>query len=178
MFSEELHYKEISEISKLLAARKLSPVELTEYMLQRIQKVDSQLLSYALPTPEVALRQARQAEDQIGRRQILSQLHGIPVAVKDLCYTQGVPTMSGMPMHRNFRPGHDATVVRKLRESGAILIGKLQLTEGAFADHHPDVPPPINPWHRDHWSGASSSGSGVATAAGLCFGSIGSDTGG
>lgn len=178
MFSEELHYKEISEVSKLLATRKLSPVELTEYMLRRIEHVDPQLLSYALPTPEVALHQARLAEEQIGRRQILSQLHGVPIAVKDLCYTEGIPTMAGMPLHRHFRPNYDATVIRKLRESGAILIGKLQLTEGAFADHHPDVPPPLNPWHRDHWSGASSSGSGVATAAGLCFGSLGSDTGG
>ena len=178
MFAEELHYKEITEISKLLVTRKLSPVELTEHMLQRIERLDPQLLSYALPTPEVALQQARQAEEQIGRRQILSQLHGVPVAVKDLCYTEGIPTMSGMPMLRHYRPAYDATAVRKLREAGAVLIGKLQLTEGAFADHHPDVPPPINPWHRDHWAGASSSGSGVATAAGLCFGSLGSDTGG
>lgn len=178
MFSDELHYKQISEIAGLLASRKLSPVELVEHLLHRIDKVDSGLLSYSLVTPEVALQQARLAEEQIGRRQIRSQLHGVPVAVKDLCYTAGIPTMSGMPMHRDFRPGYDATVVRKLREAGAVLIGKLQLTEGAFADHHPDVPPPINPWHRDHWSGASSSGSGVATAAGLCFGSIGSDTGG
>ncbi len=178
MFSEELHYKEIADVAKLLSARKLSPVELTEYMLQRIERIDPALLSYSLPTPEIALQQARAAEEQIGRRQILSPLHGVPVAVKDLCYTEGIPTMSGMPMHRDFRPTVDATVVRKLREAGAVLIGKLQLTEGAFADHHPDVPPPINPWHRDHWSGASSSGSGVATAAGLCFGSLGSDTGG
>ena len=92
MFSEDLHYKEIADIAKLLAARKLSPVELTEYLLQRIEQVDPQLLSYALPTPEIALQQARQAEEQIGRRQILSQLHGVPVAVKDLCYTQGIPT--------------------------------------------------------------------------------------
>ena len=76
-------------------------------------------------------------------------------------------------LHRGFIPSVDATVVRKLREAGAILLGKLQLTEGAFADHHPDVAAPLNPWHRDHWSGASSSGSGVATAAGLCFGSLG-----
>ncbi len=68
--------------------------------------------------------------------------------------------------------------MRKLREAGAVLLGKLQLTEGAFADHHPDIPAPLNPFHRDHWSGASSSGSGVATAAGLCFGSLGTDTGG
>ena len=114
----------------------------------------------------------------IGRRQLLSQLHGVPIAVKDLCYTKGVPTSAGMPLHRDFVPTYDATVVRRLRDAGAVLLGKLQLTEGAFADHHPASTPPVNPWHRDHWSGASSSGSGVATAAGLCFGSLGSDTGG
>jgi amidase len=69
-------------------------------------------------------------------------------------------------------------VVKKLRAAGAIILGKLQLTEGAFADHHPDITPPVNPWNPAHWSGASSSGSGVATAAGLCYGSLGSDTGG
>src|SRR5207237_7080383 len=111
-------------------------------------------------------------------RQVLSQLHGVPIAVKDLCWTEGIATAAGMPLHRDFVPSVDATVVRKLREAGAVLLGKLQLTEGAFADHHPDIAPPVNPWHRDHWSGASSSGSGVATAAGLCFGSLGSDTGG
>ncbi len=178
MFADEIHYKEISEVAKLLATRKLSSVELTEYMLRRIEQLDPQLLSYSLSTPEVALDQARKADDMLGKRQILSPLHGVPIAVKDLCFTEGIPTMAGMPMHKHFRPTYDATVIRKLREAGAVLIGKLQMTEGAFADHHPDVPPPINPWHRDHWSGASSSGSGVATAAGLCFGSLGSDTGG
>ena len=175
---DELHYLEIGELSRLLAARKVSPVELTEDMLRRIERVDPSLKSYALVTPELALAQARAAEQMIGRRQILSQLHGVPVAVKDLCWTEGIATAAGMPLHRDFIPAVDATAVRKLREAGAVLLGKLQLTEGAFADHHPDVAPPVNPWHPDHWSGASSSGSGVATAAGLCFGSLGSDTGG
>ena len=175
---DALHYLEIGELSRLLAARKVSPVELTEEMLRRIERVDPSLKSYALATPELALAQARAAEQMIGRRQILSQLHGVPVAVKDLCWTEGIATAAGMPLHRDFVPTVDATAVRKLREAGAVLLGKLQLTEGAFADHHPDVAAPVNPWHRDHWSGASSSGSGVATAAGLCFGSLGSDTGG
>src|SRR3954451_14729858 len=174
----DVHYLSIAELSRLLAARKLSPVELAEEMLRRIERVDPALKSYALVTPELALAQARVAEQMIGRRQILSQLHGVPIAVKDLCWTEGIATAAGMPLHRDFIPTVDATAVRKLREAGAVLLGKLQLTEGAFADHHPDVPPPVNPWHRDHWSGASSSGSGVATAAGLCFGSLGSDTGG
>ncbi len=178
MDSGELHYLEIAELSRLLASRKVSPVELTQDMLRRIERLDPALKSYALVTPELALEQAREAERMIGRRQILSQLHGVPVAVKDLCWTRGIVTAAGMPLHRDFVPDADATVVKKLREAGAILLGKLQLTEGAFADHHPDIAPPVNPWHRDYWSGASSSGSGVATAAGLCFGSLGSDTGG
>ena len=178
MDAGELHYLEIGELSRLLASRKVSPVELTGDMLRRIERLDPALKAYARVTPELALDQARSAEQMIGRRQILSQLHGVPIAVKDLCFTKGVVTASGMPLHREFVPTIDATVVRKLREAGAILLGKLQLTEGAFADHHPDITPPLNPWHRDHWSGASSSGSGVATAAGLCFGSLGSDTGG
>ena len=174
----DLHYLEIDELSRLLAARKVSPVELTEDLLRRIERLDPALKSYALVTPELALAQARRAEHMIGKRQILTQLHGVPIAVKDLCYTEGIVTAAGMPLHRDFAPAFDATVVRKLREAGAVLLGKLQLTEGAFADHHPDIVPPLNPWHRDHWSGASSSGSGVATAAGLCFGSLGTDTGG
>jgi amidase len=175
---DELHDLEIAELAPLLAARKLSPVELTRALLARIELLDPVLKSYARVTPELALEQAREAERMLGRRQVLSQLHGVPVAVKDLCWTRGVPTAAGMPIHRDFVPTIDATPVRKLREAGAVLLGKLQLTEGAFADHHPDIAPPVNPWHAEHWPGASSSGSGVATAAGLCFGSIGSDTGG
>ncbi|MGZ5891464.1 MAG: amidase [Caldimonas sp.] len=175
---DELHYLEISELARLLASRKVSPVELTENMLRRLETLDPELKSYARVTPALALAQARAAERMIGQRRILSQLHGVPIAVKDLCFTKGVVTASGMPLHRDFVPTLDATVVRKLREAGAVLLGKLQMTEGAFADHHPDIAAPVNPWHRDHWSGASSSGSGVATAAGLCFGSLGSDTGG
>ena len=175
---DELHYLEISELARQVASRKVSPLELTRDLLRRIERLDPQLKSYARVTPELALEQARIAEEMIGRRQILSQLHGIPIAVKDLCNTAGVVTASGMPLHRDFVPAVDATVVRKLREAGAILLGKLQMTEGAFADHHPDIAPPVNPWHRDHWSGASSSGSGVATAAGLCYASLGTDTGG
>ena len=174
----ELHYLEISEAARLLSQRKLSSLELTEHALRRIERLDPALKSYARVTPELALAQAAEADRLLGRRQILSQLHGVPIAVKDLCFTKGIATASGMPLHRGFVPSFDATVVRRLREAGAVLLGKLQLTEGAFADHHPSIAPPVNPWHADHWSGASSSGSGVATAAGLCHGSLGSDTGG
>jgi len=90
----------------------------------------------------------------------------------------GVRTSAGMPIHKDRKPDHDATVVTRLRAAGAVILGKLELTEGAYAAHHPNITDPVNPWNADYWPGVSSSGSGVATAAGLCFGSLGSDTGG
>lgn len=174
----DLHYLELTEVAHLIQTRKVSPVEVTEAMLDRIAAVDGRLHSYALVTAELALEQARRAEEEISRRRYRGALHGVPIGLKDLCYTKGIPTAAGMPIHRNFRPTFDGTVVKRLYDAGAVCVGKLQLTEGAFADHHPDVTVPVNPWHPDHWSGASSSGSGVATAAGLCYASIGSDTGG
>ena len=173
-----LHYLELTELARRLHAKEISPVEATKAQLDRIEALDGALGSYALVTPELAMQQARAAEAEIQRGQIRGPLHGVPIAVKDLCWTTGIDTAAGMTIHRRNKPAEDATVVRKLREAGSVLLGKLQLTEGAFADHHPNVKPPVNPWNKDHWSGASSSGSGVATAAGLCYGSLGSDTGG
>jgi amidase len=102
----------------------------------------------------------------------------VPIAVKDLCWTKGFPTAAGMAIYKDYRPDEDATVVRRLNDAGAVLLGKLQLTEGAYSDHHPSVTPPKNPWNAEYWPGISSSGPGAATAAGLCYGSIASDTGG
>ena len=178
MSANDLHYLDLVDVAQRIKANALSPVVLTEAMLQRIDSLDGGLKSYATVTADLALKQARQAEAEIKRGVYRGPLHGVPIAVKDLCYTRGIPTAAGMAIHKAFEPDHDATVVTRFSEAGAVLLGKLQLTEGAFADHHPSVPPPRNPWHEDHWSGASSSGSGVATAAGLCFASLGSDTGG
>jgi amidase len=174
----ELHWLELTEVAHLIQTRKLSPVELTQAMLRRIESLEPRLHAFATLTPELALEQARRAEQEITARRYKGALHGVPIGLKDLCYTQGIPTAAGMPIHRDFRPAFDGTVVKRLYAAGAVCMGKLQLTEGAFADHHPAVIVPVNPWHRDHWSGASSSGSGVATAAGMCFASLGSDTGG
>ncbi|WP_288049340.1 amidase [Acidiphilium sp.] len=176
--ADELHYLELLELTRRIHAKQISPLEATKAELDRIDVLDKTLRSYALVTADSALEQAREAEAEISRGMIRGPLHGAPIAVKDLCWTKGVPTAAGMPIHRDFRPDQDATVVKKLRDAGAIILGKLQLTEGAYADHHPDIEPPVNPWNAAHWSGASSSGSGVATAAGLCYGSLGSDTGG
>lgn len=178
MATDELHYLDLLEVGRRIQARELSPVEVTEAQLARIDALDGALHSYATVTPERALRQARAAEDEIMRGDIRGPLHGVPIALKDLCWTQGVPTAAGMTIHRDFVPDEDATVTARLAAAGAVCLGKLQLTEGAYADHHPDITPPRNPWNAAHWSGASSSGSGVATAAGLCYGSLGSDTGG
>ena len=178
MSDDELAFLDIAEIAALLHGRKLSPVALTQMMLARIDRLDPRLQAYARLTPELALQQAKDAESLLMQRRILSPLHGVPIALKDLCYTRGIATAAGMPLHQGFVPGFDGTVVSRLRHAGAITLGKLQMTEGAFADHHPDITVPVNPWHAAHWSGASSSGSGVAVAAGLCFGAIGTDTGG
>ncbi len=178
MATDDIHYMELTELTRRMHAKQLSPVEATQAMLSRIAALDGKLHSYALVMSETALAEARQAEGEIARGAIKGPLHGAPIAVKDLCWTKGVPTAAGMTIHHDYKPTEDATVVRGLRDAGAIILGKLQLTEGAYVDHHPKITPPVNPWGAEYWSGASSSGSGVATAAGLCYGSLGSDTGG
>jgi amidase len=178
MADEELAYLELTEVARRIRAGELSAVAVTKAMLDRIARLDGTLGSYALVLPEQALAQARQADAEIAKGKIRGPLHGAPIAVKDLCWMKNVPTAAGMTLYSDFRPEDDATVVTRLQDAGAIILGKLQLTESAYADHHPSITPPKNPWHPDHWPGASSSGSGVATAAGLCYGSLGSDTGG
>lgn len=175
---DDIHWLDMAALARLLHTRLVSPVELTRYMLARIERLDPRLHSFARVTPELALAQAREAEALIMQRRILGPMHGVPIALKDLCFTRGVPAAAGTTVHRDFVPSFDGTVASRLRHAGAVLLGKLQMTEGAFADHHPSVVPPVNPWNAEHWSGASSSGSGVALAAGLCFAAIGTDTGG
>ncbi len=178
MATDDIHYLELTELTRRIHAGELSSVEATQASLARIEALDGRLHSFALVLPEHALEQARAADAQIRGGEIKGPLHGAPIGVKDLCWMQGVPTAAGTIVHRDYRPTKDATVVSRLEAAGAVILGKLQLTEGAYADHHPQVTPPANPWSAAHWSGVSSSGSGSATAAGLCYGSLGSDTGG
>jgi len=178
MPESDLHYSELVEIGRLVQKRELCSVAATQAQLDRIRQLDGQLKSYAYVMTTSALEQARAADQEIAAGKVRGPLHGVPIAVKDLCWTKDAPTAAGMKIYRDNRPREDATVVIKLKEAGAVILGKLQLTEGAYADHHPEVDPPRNPWDARLWSGASSSGSGVATAAGLCYGSLGSDTGG
>jgi amidase len=174
----DLHYLELLEVGRLIQSRELSSLEVTKAQFARIDKVDGALKSYVRVMTDSALAEAARADAEIASGQLRGPLHGVPVGVKDLCWTAGVPTAAGMTLYQDFVPTEDGTVVRKLREAGAVILGKLQLTESAYADHHPSVSPPVNPWNAAHWPGVSSSGSGVATAAGLCYGSLGTDTGG
>ena len=147
-------------------------------MLDRIGKLDPRLKSYATLTPERALADAKRLDAETAAGKSRGPLHGVPIAIKDLCDTEGVPTAAGMAIRRGHVPAKDATVVTRLKQAGAVILGKLQMTEGAYGVHHPSVDPPVNPFNAAYWTGVSSSGSGVATAAGLCFASLGSDTGG
>jgi amidase len=176
--ADELHYLSLDEVARRLKARKLTSVDATRAILDRIQRIDPKLKSYATLTTERALgaAAARDAETMAGTSR--GPLHGVPIAVKDLCNTEGVPTAAGMTIHRGHVPAEDATVVARLKAQGAVVLGKLQMTEGAFGAHHPAIAAPLNPWNAAYWTGSSSSGSGAATAAGLCFASLGSDTGG
>jgi amidase len=173
-----IHFASLTEVAHLIEKREISPVELTRLMLARIENVDAELKSYATVMADSAIAAARKAEQEIAGGMYRGPLHGIPIAVKDLCYTKGTRTMGGLAVFREFTPEFDATVVSRLAQAGTVLLGKLNLTEGAMGGYHREFDIPVNPWGAEYWSGASSSGSGVATAAGLCFASLGSDTGG
>ena len=175
---QELHFLSIQELALQLQSRALSPVDVTRHLLDRISQIDGYLKSYATLTPQQALADARTAERDIRAGKYRGPLHGVPIGIKDLCYTKGIRTMGGMAVRRDFVPGFDATVVSKLRDAGAIVLGKLNLSEGAAAGYNPTFDVPLNPWNPDRWPGMSSSGSGVAVSAGLCYAAIGTDTGG
>ena len=178
MTESELHFKTVTEVAELIESRHLSPVEVTESQLKRIDELDGRYKSYATVMADSALATARTAESEIVGGRYRGVLHGVPIAIKDLCFTKGVRTMGGTRVLADHVPDFDATVVSRFSTAGAVVLGKLNLTEGAMAGYHPDRDVPENPWGADRWAGASSSGSGVATAAGLCYASLGSDTGG
>ena len=160
----DLHFLELTELAARIEAREVSPVAVTRAQLDRIAALDGALGSYAQVMTEVAMAQAETAEAEVAAGRYRGPLHGVPIAVKDLCWTKGFPTAAGMAIHKDYRPADDATVVRRLTEAGAVLLGKLQLTEGAYSDHHPSVTPPKNPWNAEYWPGISSSGSGSKAA--------------
>lgn len=169
---------DLTDLSGRIAQREISSGEATQALLTRIAELEPSLNSFALVTADMALAQARTADAEIARGIHRGPLHGVPIAVKDLCWIKDYPTGAGMALGMRKIAKEDATLVRRLKEAGAVLIGKTELSEGAYSDHHASITPPSNPWNADYWTGISSSGSGVATAAGLCYGAIASDTGG
>ena len=175
-----LHDLTIAEASQLIAARKLSPVELTRAFLDRIEAIDPQLDSYLLVTAGQAMDQARQAEAEIMAGHCKGPLHGIPYALKDIYCTAGIRTTGHSRSQQAYVPTEDAETVARLRDAGAVLLGKLATHEFAHGGPSFDLPwpPARNPWDRSRITGGSSSGSGAAVAAGLAMGAMGSDTGG
>jgi len=176
----ELFHLSAGEASRLLQARKLSPVELLDAFLARIDAVDARVKSYLLVTADSAREQARQAERDIMAGRYRGPMHGVPYAVKDNYYTRGVRTCAGSRMLMDFVPDYNAAVVDRLDASGAIMLGKLNTWEygtgngGVYFDLPFD--PACNPWDLSRFTGGSSTGAGASVAAGTAMISMGSDT--
>ncbi len=178
--SEALAFLSIEGASALIKTKKVSPVELTRACLSRIERLNPQLNAFITVTAESALAEARQAEADIQQRRWRGALHGIPVALKDLLDTAGVRTTAGSELFKDRVPAEDAEVVRRLKAAGAVLLGKLNMHEFAYGGSSAVsfFGPVRNPWNVAHSPGGSSGGSAAAVAAHLCYGAIGSDTGG
>lgn len=174
----DIFWMGLTDLVTMIARREISSVEITRAMLARIEAINGTLHAYLTVAPERALAAAARADAALARGEPPGPLHGVPIAVKDLCATRGLRTTCGSQVLADWIPDHDATVVAKLEGAGAVLLGKLNMTEFALTGYHPAWPRPCNPWDRSRDTGGSSSGAGAATAAGLCFASIGTDTGG
>ena len=178
--TQELHYLTIREAADLIRSGSLSPVELTQAFLDRIEKTDGRLNSYITVLADEALQEARAAEAEIRQGAYRGPLHGIPMAHKDLYDTAGVRTTAGSRVYADRVPTEDSTVIARFREAGAILLGKLSMYEFALGGPDPTTQFALarNPWNLEHIPGGSSSGSGSAVASGQCMGALGSCTGG
>ncbi|MEU1305769.1 amidase [Streptomyces shenzhenensis] len=176
--TEQLHYKEIYELSDLLSSGELSSQEVTRAMLERIDAVDATIGSYACLAADEAMAAARRSDERRAAGRSLGRLDGVPLAVKDIYDKAGWPTEAGMASRKGIVAATSATVVERLEDAGAVILGKVHTTEGVYTEHTHPFRAPLNPWDAHRWVGVSSSGSGASTAAGLCFGALGSDTGG
>src|SRR6202049_257296 len=186
MNETELAFATIAEIARLFRTGKLSPVELTELMLARIERTNPKLNAYITVTDELARVQAKRAERELGvkgkhkGRADRGLLHGIPLSLKDNICTEGIRTTAGSKILRDYFPERDAPVVTHLKQAGAVLLGKTNMHEFAYGvtNNNPHYGSARNPWDTTRIPGGSSGGSAAAVAAGLCFGSVGTDTGG
>ncbi len=170
----------IANLSKAIRSKEVSPVEITKALLSRIKKYDRNINSFITVLEGSALKTARQAEGEIRRGKYRGPLHGIPYAAKDLFFTKGILTSCGSKILKGFKPSFDGTVIQKLAEAGAILIGKLNMHEFAYGttSTNPHFGPVRNPWDLERVPGGSSGGSGAAVAASFVPLTLGTDTGG
>src|SRR3990167_6369448 len=176
----ELPFLSIGEASRLIKKKEISPKELTESVLDRISKLDGKLNSYITVMAEKACDAAKRAEEEISSGAYRGPLHGIPLGLKDIFVMKGVPSTCGSKMLENFFPPYDATVTKKILDAGAVIIGKKNMDEFAMGSSTETsyFGPTKNPWDIERVPGGSSGGSAAATAASLCLGSVGTDTGG
>src|SRR5438034_1694988 len=179
MPASEIVFKSAAELSPLLKARKLSPVEVVRAFLDRIEAVNPQVNAFITVTGEQALEQARKAEREIAAGRYRGPLHGVPYAPKDILATKGIRTTNGSKVTAGWIPDHESTVTARLNRAGAILIGKLNLLEFAMGSGQVGLfGPARNPWDLTYSPSGSSSGSGAALAANMVPLTIGSDSGG
>ena len=171
---------DVAALSQKLRAREISPVELTEAYLDRIEAVDERVIAYITVTADVAREMARKAEAEIAAGRWRGPFHGVPIGLKDLCYTKGILTTGGSKILGEFVPNHDSTVWTRLSEAGAVLLGKLNLHEFAYGatSNNPHWGTCHNPYDLDRIPGGSSGGSGAAIVARTAAATIGTDTGG
>ncbi len=177
MEKAEIPFRSASELAGLIKGREVSPVEAVGAYLDRIEALNPKLHTYLTVCRDEALQAARESEQALARGEYRGPMHGIPVAVKDQLHTAGIRTTFGTPIFEDFVPDEDATVIANLKSAGAILLGKLNMTEfGTGPSHAFEIA--RNPWDIERYTGGSSSGSGAAPAASLCAASLGEDTGG
>src|SRR4029077_7476004 len=180
LMTPDLHDLSIAALANVIVGRSLSPVELVDALIRRVEQYDTQTRAFITPTFDLARRQARQAEAEIAAGRSRGPLHGVPFGLKDIYDTAGILTSAHSRIFRDRIPAEDATTTAKLYEAGAVLLGKLATHEMAHAGPSFDLPwpPARNPWNLVHFTGGSSTGSGAAVAAGLVPVALGSDTGG
>ena len=177
--AQDVHELTIAELGAAFRAGALSPVDAASAYLERIERLNPSLGAYIAVMADSALAEAQAVADEMARGVFRGPMHGVPVAVKDIIYTKGTLTSAGSRVLADHVPEYDSTIIERLRDAGAVLLGKLNLSEfaiGGTVDH--PFGTPRNPWDTGRSAGGSSSGSAVAMAGGLCAGALGSDTGG